>query len=87
MKPLFKFYDQVLLIEFSQCFLHEIRFHAAQFNFRLHSVHISGVKNRLSDLLLRAHLNPENEKEFHRLTADMHLERAEILDTSLREYW
>ena len=71
--------------EFSQC-LCEIIFHAAQFNFRICSVHISGVENQLSDLLSRIHLNPENEKEFHKLTADMKLERTQVQDTSLREY-
>ena len=49
---------------FMQFCLREIRFHSAQFNFRVRAVHLRGVDNHLSDALSRWHLHPSFQDIF-----------------------
>ena len=72
---------------FMQSCLREIRFHSAQFNFRVRAVPLRGVDNRLSDALSRWHLHPSFRDIFLQEMKNMHLTETIVKDFRLRDYW
>ena len=64
--------------ELLQSGLREIAFLAATKEFEIKTVHLGSKSNRICDLLLRFHLDPSHETQFHQLTCHYDLNEYKV---------